>query len=116
MQAVDGGDKQCSIAKRFVISEKTIYLWCKQRKERGHIKPITNYQKGHSHKIKDLEMFRNFATRNASLTAQEMANVWGNISSSTIKVALKRIGFTRKKRLMDTKIVVKKNASSIKIM
>jgi len=39
MEAVDSGDKQYKIAKRFLISEKTIYLWCKQRSERGHIRP-----------------------------------------------------------------------------
>lgn len=111
MEAVDRGEKPCLISKRFEVSEKTIYLWRKQRRERGHIRPITKYQKGHSHKIKDLEVFMDFATKNASLTAQEMANVWGNISASTIKNALQKIAFTRKKRLMGTKIVANKNAS-----
>ena len=50
----DSGAKRCVVAKIFSISEKTIYLWEKQRKERGFIHGITKYQNGHSHKITDL--------------------------------------------------------------
>ncbi len=90
MEAVDRGEKLCLIARCFSVSEKTIYLWRQQRRERGHTKPITKYQKGHSHKIKDLNAFRDFATKNASLTAKEMATAWGNISASPIKKTLQK--------------------------
>ena len=97
---IDAGAKLFQIAKRFSISEKTLYLWRKHRSERGHIKPVTKYQRGHSHKITDLEAFKEFATKNSSMTSGEMAQAWGNIGVTTIKNALCKIGFTRKKRLM----------------
>ena len=93
---IDSGSKICWIAKQFSISEKTIYLWRKHRKDRGHIKPITHYQKGHSHKITDIEAFRAFAVKNNSMTSGEMAHAWGNVGVTTIKNALRKIGFTRK--------------------
>ncbi|BET37882.1 IS630 transposase-related protein [Spiroplasma ixodetis] len=43
------------ICKVFNITRKTFFLWRKRKKETGHIKPILNYKKGHSHKIKDLD-------------------------------------------------------------
>ncbi|BET39665.1 IS630 transposase-related protein [Spiroplasma ixodetis] len=43
------------ICKVFNITRKTLFLWRKRKKETGHIKPILNYQKRHSHKIKDLD-------------------------------------------------------------
>ena len=97
MSAYDSGEKQCSIAERFSISEKTLYLWRHQREERGHIRPITKYQSGHSHKIKDLERFKEFAIKNSYMTNTEMAIAWGNVGRTTINKHLKLIGFTRKK-------------------
>jgi transposase len=99
MLAVDSGQKQRSIARNFSISEKTIYLWIRQRDVRGHIRPITKYQKGHSHKIGDIEKFKKFVLINSSMTSAEMANAWGNITKTTIKKHLKIIGFTRKKNI-----------------
>ena len=99
MAAFDSGEKVGKIAERFCISEKTLYLWRIQRKSRGNIEPITNYQKGHSHKLLDLEKFKNFVLANASKSVGEMANIWGNIGKTTIKKGLKMIGFSRKKNL-----------------
>lgn len=115
LKAVDNGEKMCLTAKNFSISEKTIYLWRKHREERGHIKPIVKYQKGHSHKIKDLEKFKEFATTNSSLTAKEMAQAWKGVGATTIKTALRKIGFTRKKRLTGIVTDAKKSGSFILI-
>ena len=112
MKAVDRGDRVGMIAKNFGLDEKTIYLWRKQRKERGHIEPITKYQKGHHPKITDLKKFEEFVRENASCTTKELTLKWGNIGLSAIKKYLKKIGFTRKKRLLGTKIAAKKNCAS----
>jgi hypothetical protein len=64
---------------------------------------------GNGHKITDWEKFREFAKTNGDKTQVEMAKLWeGEISDSlrdsfasrTISRALKKIGFTRKKRPM----------------
>ncbi|NSM56752.1 hypothetical protein HET73_04955 [Wolbachia endosymbiont of Atemnus politus] len=46
------------ISKMFKMDRKTIYWWRKIREETGSIKPALGYQKGHSHKIKNLEVVR----------------------------------------------------------
>ena len=54
-------------------------------------------------KIENLEQFRVFAQAHGHLTQQAMAQQWeGDISDRTIGKALKRLGFTRKKRPMAT--------------
>ena len=51
-----------------------------------------------------LENFRDFARKHGSKTQDEMAEAWaGKISDITIAKALRKIGFTRKKKLTDIK-------------
>lgn len=109
MSSLDAGEKACDVARVFMVSEKTLYLWRRQRKERGHCKPITNYQKGHSHKLLDLEQFCKFAFQHSALTTKEMAEAWGSIGVTVIKKGLKMIGFTRKKRPTDMSIATSKS-------
>jgi hypothetical protein len=60
---------------------------------------------GNGHKITDWEKFRDFVSSHGDKTQVEMAKLWdGAISDRTISRALKKIGFTRKKRLMATAI------------
>ena len=97
--AYESGESQKSISKRFLISEKTIYLWRHQRLIRGHSQPITKYQKGYGHKIKDLDKFRDFVLKNQSLTIKEMAKAWGGVSKSMLHRKLQALNFSRKKKL-----------------
>jgi transposase len=108
LNAVDKGTLRAVVSSQFAIDVKTIYLWLRQRKERGHIRPITGYQKGHSHKITNLSRFREFVDFNRGMTQRTLADKWGSISCSSICRSLKKIGYTRKKRLMDIKSVTKK--------
>jgi transposase len=114
MKAYDCGEKQCELAKRFNVSEKTIYLWRRQREERGHNKAITKYQNGHSHKILDLNKFKEFVTKNSQMTTNEMAKAWGNIGKTAIAKYLQKIGFTRKKRHLVIKTVMTNKGQSLK--
>jgi transposase len=115
MAAIDNGERLCRVAKQFDVFEKTLYLWRRQRLARGHIRPITQYQKGHSHKITDLEGFKRFAISHASMTALEMAQACGGVGATTIKKALAAIGFTRKKRRMAITIAAKKSEHNMLI-
>jgi len=115
LEAVDSGERVGNIAKRFNVCDKTLYLWRKQREERGTIKPITAFQKGHNHKITDLTAFKQFADENNSLTVKEMADKWGDVSPRTISRKLAKIGYTRKKRLMATKREMRKNVKNFKM-
>ena len=97
------GRKKGEVSEIFNISRNTINLWLKRKEETGAVvarsnKPLTN-----QNKITDWEKFRKFATENSSKTQAQMAQLWeGAISSRTMSRALARIGFTRKKRVMDT--------------
>jgi len=95
------------IIKLFNVDRKTIYRWRKRREETGNIKPIKDFQRGHSHKITDLEKFEKFVINNPDLTTKEMADQWGDVSFSTIRRSLKKINFTFKKNNLTTKNVAK---------
>jgi len=93
-------NKGCTIqetTEALSISKATLYLWRKQRREKGTLAPEKNWRKGHSHKIKDLNAFKKFVDQHQGCTAQEMANQLGNISLKTVCKYLKRMGYTRKK-------------------
>ncbi len=63
--------------------------------------------------ITDWEKFREFAQVHGDKTQAEMAQLWeGEISDRTISRALKKIGFTRKKRLMVTEKEMKRARQS----
>lgn len=104
------GRKKCEVSEIFNISRNTIDLWLKRKAETGDLLPKLNKPPGNNHKIMDWEKFRNFARKYGDKTQEQMAQLWeGEISSRTIARALKKIGFTRKKRLMVTSKGMKLN-------
>ena len=109
IESIDERETIGSIAKRFKIGRATLYKWQKIRKETGDFKAKKLGNKGYNHKITDWNAFTEFAKKHGGKTLSEMAELWGNISYQTIHRGLKKIGFTRKKRLMDTKKGAKKN-------
>lgn len=99
--AVERGESKSHICRQFQISRNTLYLWLKRFEETGSVRAKRVYQRGPQPKITDLEAFRTFAQQQGHQTQQEMAKHWREpISDWTIGQALKRIGFTRKKRPM----------------
>ena len=55
-------------------------------------------------KITDWQAFEEFVARHGDKTQAQMAELWGqSISPRTISRGLKKIDFTRKKKIMDTK-------------
>ena len=87
----------------FSISCNTIGLWLKRQTETGDFLALPNKPNGNGHKITDWEKFREFARIHGDKTQVEKASIWdGEIRDRTISRALKKIGFTRKKRLTAT--------------
>ena len=85
----------------FSISRDTIRLWLKRERETGDVQALPNKPLGNGHKITNWEKFREFVEVNGDKTQVEMASLWqGEISARTISRALKKIGFSRKKKLM----------------
>lgn len=109
MQALDEGESKTAVAKRFKIGRVTLYKWEKRRKETGDFQSKKLGNRGYNHKITDWNAFAEFIKKHGGKTQSDMAKLWGNISRQTIHRALKKFGFTRKKRLMDIKKETKKN-------
>jgi transposase len=102
------GLKISEVSILFSISCNTISLWLKRQTETGNFLALPNQPRGNGHKITDWEKFREFAETHGDKTQVEMASLWdGEISDRTISRALKKIGFTRKKRLTATGSVMK---------
>ena len=100
IEAIDEGMGKTKASKIFKISRNTLNLWLHSRKETGGYRAKVGYQQGYEAKITDLENFKEFARKHGSQTQQEMAEAWeGEISDRTIGKALKKIRFTRKKKV-----------------
>lgn len=103
--AVDEGMKINEAAVLFKVCSRVIYNWLKLRNETKELLPKSGYQKGHSHKITDWEVFKAFAEANKYCTIDEMKAKWDidtndTVAKSVIQRGLKKIGFTSKKKLL----------------
>lgn len=110
--AAHGGMKKIEVCSLFNICRQTLYSWLALEKAHGHLQPQTGFQKGHSHGIKDLDKFREFVNLHPDYTQEEMAEYYG-VGSSTIGRSMKKIGYSRKKRVKPIPKEVKKNEKPI---
>lgn len=93
------GMKRCEASEHFNISRNTINLWLQRKAKTGDFRAKVSEHRGKNNKIADWEKFRAFAETYGDKTQVEMAELWDEqISDRTISRALKKIGFTRKKR------------------
>jgi transposase len=95
--AVYDGMSKVKVCKIFSICRRTLYSWLALKEAHGSLEPAMGFQKGHSHGIKDLEAFRVYVEAHPDLTQEEMAAKY-QVGSSTIGRALKKIGYSRKKK------------------
>ena len=111
IKAVEAGRSVIDVSDSFGISRSTLSAWRKRFKETGDYQAKTNYQQGHSHKITDWSAFKAFVEQYGEKTQVEMAQLWPDkIDGDTIGKGLKKIGFTRKKRLTPTENATTTNA------
>ena len=116
VQAIElDGMKKSEAVEVFQVSRNTIYLWLSEKAKTGDYQAKPNQPQGNGHKITDWEIFKEFVRVNGDKTQAEMAKLWeGAISDRTISRGLKKIGFSRKKKLMDIKKEMKKKEESLK--
>ena len=110
--AVKGGMKQTEASKVYAICRKTLYSWLKLEATTGSLEPITGFQKGHSHGITELEAFRSFVDAHPDYTQEEIAAHF-SVGSSTVGRTLKKIHYTRKKRVKPTQKEVQRSGKGI---
>ena len=117
MNALNNNMHINTAAKVFQVSQRVIYKWKKLQDTTGKLDAKVGYQKGHSHKIIDLNEFKKFVIEHQDYTAVQMAIKWEEkvnikVSRTTILRALKKIEFTSKKKLSFTKKQIKKREKS----
>lgn len=100
--AVDNNEPISKIAKTFNVSRGAIYNWLNLREKTNSLAPKSGYQKGHNHKVKDWEQFKEFAKKNKNRTLKEMCVEWQKeknelVSISAMERSLKKINYTSKK-------------------
>ena len=109
---IDAGQKVSHVAQLFSVAQNTLRNWLVLREETQELSPKEGYQKGHSHKIIDLDSFKKFAEEHSGETLEMMAQALGNASDTTVGRMMKKIGYTRKKRHLGIKKGMKKSGHS----
>jgi transposase len=97
MKAIHQGMKKTVACEMFTVCKQTLYNWIALEKKQGHLAPLSGFQQGHSHKIKDMEAFRCYVDEHADYTLVELAKHF-KVGKSTIGRALIKLGYSRKKR------------------
>jgi transposase len=87
-----------SLAKLFQISYRSALRWVSADRLGQSLQPKEGYQKGHSHRFKDLEDFKEEVDRNPNRTSAEIASDLGHVSSSVVRKMLRKIDYSRKKK------------------
>lgn len=94
----------------FKISRNTLDLWLKQERETGNCRAKSHYHRGSRHKITDWKRFKEFARVNGGKTQKQMAQLWGeSVTQQNISDAIAKLGWSRKKKLMDIENEMKLN-------
>jgi transposase len=110
--AINSGMKKTVASKVYEVCRQTIYSWISLEKKHGNLNPITGFQKGHSHSIKDENEFKNFVAQHPDYTQKEIADHF-SVGSSSVGRMLKKLGYSRKKRVKLTLKEAKKNVKNI---
>lgn len=107
---IDSAARISLVSRTFNVSRETIYNWLELRDKTGSLQHRTGYQRGHSHKIKDINQFIKFIECNKDKTMQELALSWSEkISAWTICKWINKLGYTYKKNLLSPKTKCKRS-------
>ncbi len=114
----DRGMSKKTIHQTFGVSRSTLDHWLKRRVETGDVKTITGYKRGPTPAISNSKNFEQFAQCHSGATLKQMSLAWQEqtgqkISINTFSLALKRLGWTRKKRVFYTRSVTGLNEKSL---
>ena len=99
--AVDRGERKTDVSRMFNISRNTLDLWLARQAETGSCRAKATVRKPKT-KISDWERFREFVKQYGDKTQIEIAKLWGEgVTQQNISDAMKKVGVSRKKRVMD---------------
>lgn len=100
LDMVDNGYKLKEVSKTLKLGLTTIKYWVSAWRSEGRRTAKTGYQKGHSHKVKDVEILKDLVDKNPDKTLKELGKMLDvPCSRDTVRRGLKRLGMTYKKRV-----------------
>lgn len=92
---IDEGGAKTEACRIFKIGHNTIYLWMRQRKSRGNIKPKARGK--YKARLLDDAKLTEYVKKHPDVTLMEMAEVF-SVSHVAIWKALRRLNITHKKK------------------
>ena len=99
--AVERGERKTDVSRMFNISRNTLNLWLVRQAETGNCRVKVTSRKPKT-KISDWERFREFVSQHGKRTQIQMAKLWREgVTQQNISDGMKKIGVSRKKRVMD---------------
>lgn len=97
----EGGLSQKAVAERFSISQSTVSLWLRHKRERGTLEPAKPPGKTPTLTAEDEAFLAECLERRSDLTQEELADELAergvHVSRFAVGRALRRMGWTRKK-------------------
>ena len=99
LEWIKSGISVTQVSRGLKISRPTLYRWKNQVEKTGSTVPNKSVPPPQPSKIKDWDKFQEFVDSNADKTQKKLAELWGGVSHHTISRALKKLGYTRKKRV-----------------
>ena len=117
LAAIDGGMSKMQAHRTFGVSRSTIDDWLKLREQTGRVQAKTTYRRGPAPAISNLAAFAKFAERHYDFTLTQMAVAWETETGQKLTLmpfsqAVRRIGWTRKKRVGATASAMRHNVRS----
>lgn len=108
LAALDEGSSKTKVHRQFKISRSTVDDWLKLRERTGKVGAKTAYYRGRPPVLDDTIEVRTFIEAQQHRTLTEMAAAWQQAQGVTLSTmafsgALKRLGYTRKKRATVTR-------------
>jgi len=102
LSAIDSGMRKWKVHKTFKVSRTTLDDWLKLREEKASLEPVS-YRRGPKPVIADTQENQAFFEKHAHKTLAQLCDLWlkergTRVSDVTMSKALKRFGYTRKKR------------------
>ena len=105
LAALDGGMSKMAAHKTFAISRSTIDDWLHLREQTGRVQANTTYRRGREPSLPETPTVRAFVHQHQHCTLGQMVVAWEkatrqHLSDVTFSSTLRRLGYTRKKRVI----------------
>lgn len=117
LAAIDGGMSKMQAHKTFGVSRSTIDDWLALREQTGSVQANITYRRGRPPAVPNTPEVHAFVRKHQHCTLEQMALAWEQqsgqrLSQMTFSTTLRRLGYTRKKRVASTQNDEKRNVKS----